>query len=124
MSIAITIAVTQVDIDLGERQDCFHCPVARALQRATGDDHAEVWERDYVLHIGVWSRSLVAPAEVQQFVRCLDGQWEGTIAPFSFELPALDDPEWEEQCGECEELHRPSELDGDGLCVACRAEES
>jgi hypothetical protein len=132
----IRVEVTAGDIAAGEGGDCFRCAAALALQRATGDDHANVYERDCVLYVEAWSRHLVAPYELKKFVwdfddlpRCPDGTPDTADpeylapAPFGVELPDQSDPEWQEQCYGCEDLFDAAELDDEGRCASCAAEE-
>lgn len=132
----IAVRVTKAHIANGEAGDCFKCAVALALAKATGDDEANVYENDWTMYLHVWSRHIVAPYEVRQFVYDFDGQprrEDGRIdlddeqceppKPFAFTLPPLSDPEWQERCYQCEELFDPSELDDEGVCKACLGED-
>ena len=127
------ITVTEDDIRSGIAGDCLRCAVAKALQRRTKDDCAKVVEAYWNLRLEVWSRSIVAPIEVQDFILEFDqqerdearhlilpGPLPPKLAPFSFEIPNSDDPEWLEECCKCQELKSPSELDGEGYCKECR----
>lgn len=125
----LKVHVTAEDIREGVAGDCFSCAVARAVERATGDDHANLYRRDYVLYIEAWSRSVEAPPEVCRFVTAFDDTPEGEtpadwygrpLEPFAFELPHAKSREWKERCYGCEELFAPSKLDDDGCCPACR----
>lgn len=116
---ATKVSVTADDIAAGVARDCVACPVALAVGRATGDDHASIHERDWTLRVEVWGRSIVAPYEVRMFVNAFDGHLERKPKPFEFELPDDGDPEWEETCYKCEELCDPSELDDEGVCSEC-----
>lgn len=128
-----TVHVGAKDIRAAEAGDCFRCAVARAMQRATGDSEARVVEADWQLRLVVWGRLIVAPDDVRAFVRELDGlprtrknrprlpkKLVEPVAPFTFELPAWSDPEWEEECQGCEQLFAPGDLDDDGYCEECR----
>lgn len=85
----ITVEVTQADIDAGLRGNCAKCPVALALNRATGEEWL-VYE-EYAIrncdHLDV-----PLPGECQSFVERFDEPEEDDvpIAPFSFtiEVPA------------------------------------
>ena len=120
----VEVSVTAADIATGEPENCYACPVALALVRTTGDASANVFRRDWVLRVEVWGRSIVAPAEVRDFVCSFDGyQGFQDVRPFAFSLPDDDSPEWKEQCQGCEGLFRCDELDDDGVCPNCLAEE-
>jgi hypothetical protein len=132
-----TVRVTAEHIRSGLAGDCFRCAVALALDEATGDDECMVGEIDWILHLRVWNRVIVAPPEVRRFVFDLDGldrgeggrpklpkKLKGTdVAPFVFTLPPPTDPAWKEQCHGCEQLFAPAELDSEGCCAECREEE-
>ena len=134
MATATKIRVSASDIRNGRAADCFRCAVARALQRATGDDEAHVNEIDYLLRLHVWGRIFTAPQCVTDFIVAFDRHYERydsgrvklprrlpeDVRPFSFTIPPLDDPEWEEQCYHCEELCDPKTLDDEGVCQECR----
>lgn len=118
-----TIAVTQADIDTGET-GCFNCPVAIALQRALGDTEANVYERDWEIHLNVHSRHILAPHDVAVFVHDFDGRgsrFDERPKPFEFDLPGFDDPEWKERCQHCEQLFDAAKLDDEGVCKECLA---
>jgi hypothetical protein len=110
------VEVTAADIEHGEARDCYCCPAARAIQRATGDDTACVESIDWGLHVGAHGRIVRAPLEVSDFVDAIDA--EEKPAPFSFELPPIKD--WQEQCAGCEGIFEQDELDGEGYCEGCR----
>lgn len=129
------VRVTAKDIRSGIAGDCFRCAVALAVQRATGDAEANVFE-DYswTLRIEAWSRSVAAPCDVRFFTYNFDGllrkrtnravlpaRLEGDVAPFSFTLPADDDPEWDERCYRCEHFCKAEDLDDEGVCDECNA---
>lgn len=129
----ILVEVSAADIADGVAGDCFLCPVAIALNRATGDTAANVNEATWDLRIEVSGRSIPAPRKVRDFVYAFDAQPRDPHnrldiyhadydppAPFTFELPDLSDPEWEEKCYVCEQPFDPSELDDDGCCGECR----
>lgn len=126
------ISVSAADIAAGRAGDCFRCPVAIALARATGDGEANVYERDFEMWIEVGGRHTRAPHEVREFVHGFDGQPRtedgrpdtghedyDPPGPFEFELPDRDGPEWQGRCYCCEELFAPSELDDEGFCQGC-----
>lgn len=80
------ISVTQEDINEGTPQDCWSCPIARAVQRATGFDWVEV-DGMYVEAGGVPQKSCELPAEARRFVNKFDdGRY---VEPFDFFLPEL-----------------------------------
>jgi hypothetical protein len=130
---SITVSVTAQDIRHGVAGCGFNCAIARALQRATEDDHAHVMSHDWQLRVFVWSHSVPAPWEVISFVHAFDDlprrkdgrpklprRLTGTdLAPFSFEIPALDSNGWLENCYGCEQLFEVAELDGEGYCAEC-----
>lgn len=128
------VSVTAAHIAAGKAGDCSRCPVALALTEATGDTEASVSEVEWELRINVHGRTILPPGEVRQFVRDFDDQPrredDRTLdtahkdyrppEPFEFELPALDDPEWQEHCYCCEEIFDVAELDDEGVCEECR----
>jgi len=124
----VRVRVTAADIRSGEAGDCLRCAAALALQRATGDPEANVYERDWAVWIDAHGRTTLAPAEVRKFVWEYDalGRREGGaavlpgVAPFAFKLPPW--PDWLERCGHCEEPFGQAELDDEGLCGECRGE--
>jgi hypothetical protein len=130
----IHVNATAGDIANGTAGDCHSCAVAMALTRSTRDSDAMVYERDWTMYLRVWSRLIVAPYDVRHFVQVFDGQprtddnridvkhpdYE-TMEPFAFDLPDQDDPEWQEECYECEDLCDPSDLDDEGYCKDCQA---
>lgn len=114
----IHVTITAADIAVGERRECYSCPVALALARATGDEEANVYERDWFLWLEAWGRSIRAPEVVRDFVRRFDD--DETPEPFAFSLPDQTDPAWQERCCRCDELFPPAELDDTGVCEECR----
>ena len=130
----IKVSVTAEDILEGVCGDCHRCAVALALSRASGDDEANVYERDWTLYLEVHGRHIPAPFEVSQFVRTFDSQPRtdgGAVdfdavdceppSPFDFELPPFDGGDWQERCYHCEELFDDEELDDEGICKECLA---
>lgn len=128
--------VTATDIRRCQPGDCYRCAVATSLQREYGDNECNVFEDDYLLRIHVGGRYIVAPFEVQQFVRVLDDagrkddgrpilprRLPDGLKPFTFELPPLDDPAWEERCYGCEMYFAGDELDDEGCCSECTGDE-
>ncbi len=127
-----TINVTHEDIRHGKAGDCFNCAVALALWRVTEDDHAQVFEADYLLRLECWSRSIVAPWEVTQFVGAFDSlerddngqvifpdEMPDELQPFTFEIPDGNDPEWDEECPGCQRFIKADEQDDEGYCAEC-----
>jgi hypothetical protein len=129
------IRVTTQDIRRGVACDCFNCPVAEALQRATKDRESRIVSHDWNLMIVVNGRWLLADDAVADFVHAFDDlsprrneahrpelpkRLPPNIRPFTFTIPPLDDPEWQEECYGCEELFAPAELDDQGYCTNCR----
>lgn len=107
----IKVQVTKQDIDSGVFRDCHLCPVAIALARATGDDHAAVINHDYMIWLKAWSGYTLAPQSVQDFVWGFD-TGKSDIGPFEFEIPPINDNKsWKYSCGGCESLFFDGELD-------------
>lgn len=89
---AITIKVTQEDIDKGKRANCFACPIALASMRAFGlpldAGHVEA----YGLFIGSFVNGgeyirYHTPIETIRFMNDFD---QGLlVSPFEFELTEL-----------------------------------
>jgi hypothetical protein len=136
----IVVRVTEQHIRDSEPGNCFRCAAAIAVAAATGDDQSNVYEKFGLTYIETHSLHVIAPVEVRRLVRALDdldrytkGPRKGRaklpkklpdeLAPVEFELPAWDDPEWQEQCCQCEELFAPANLDGDGFCSECQEEQ-
>lgn len=122
------VTVTAKDIREGVAGDCFRCAVGLALARHTKDDHSQVVEVDYILRINTQGRYIIAPEEVQTFVRDFDsvvaeGYRQIILKPFSFHIPKWKDSEWDDRCYGCEEFFKTSELDQEGNCVDCRESE-
>lgn len=130
------VEVTEHDILHGVAGNCFRCAVSLALQRATGDDEANVYEMDWLTWLHVHGRDILAPGEVRQWIWAYDGldrDDKGRIdvtnrraklpEPITFDLPELDDPEWQERCYHCEALFPRDELDDEGVCAECRKED-
>jgi hypothetical protein len=77
----VRIDVTADDIRRGRRDDALACPVALALDRATG----EPWGVDPKIMIeATYGRMAGTPPEVASFVCDFDAGRE--VAPFSFDL--------------------------------------
>lgn len=86
------VRVTQDDIDEGEREDCFMCPVARALTRefpgcipeVTGTG-IELYEFDDACDgLGTWLFHARTPKKAAEFIEAFD-DGEG-VEPFEFTL--------------------------------------
>lgn len=140
-----TINVTAADLATGVAGACGRCPVALALRRDARDGHAEVYEDWGIVRIELHGRSIIAPEEVQDFVHAFDDlprRKDGLVArkairrktarfdivetlpgPFTFTLPPLNDPKWEERCCNCGEHVPQGELDDDSECEECRDDE-
>lgn len=76
------VEVTLEDIRLGQKQNCQHCPVARALWRAMPIEGKFIF-------VGVWNVQLrdkeyPLPEVVSRFIRDFDSG--KNVEPFSFEL--------------------------------------
>jgi hypothetical protein len=136
------VKVTKRLIRQGRACDCYFCPVAEALQHATKDEEASVVSRDWQLYLHVWGRYMLAPFEVTAFVHAYDDlnpsgpvdPWDRRLgympavpkilpkelSPFMFEIPDMNDPEWQEECHQCEQLFDAKELDDEGYCLECK----
>jgi hypothetical protein len=134
--VVMQVCVTLDDIADGLIGDCYRCPVALALARATGDREANVYDDGGGIWLEVWGRVIEPPHEVWVFVREFDAlprtedRHPNVVhvdyrqpEPFAFTVPDLDDPKWRECCSCCGDLFDPSELDDDGLCAECRDDE-
>lgn len=131
------VRVTAKHIRNGIAGDCMKCAVSLAMDDATDDKECMVVEIDWILHLKVWSRYIVAPERVRHFVRRYDGlnRKEGgcpvlprkltasEVAPFEFSLPPFSSPRWREECYRCEKLCDPKELDDEAYCPECRGED-
>lgn len=118
----IRVNVTARDLRIGRACDCFECPVALALQRATGDNEAQVNNTlDGDVWLEAWGRMIEAPPKVRLAVRAVDHGLRGGVTPFRFTLPAITDPRWKEECQECGEICEQGELDDNGCCAECAA---
>jgi hypothetical protein len=74
------IRVTQQDIDEGVQNNCFHCPVARAIKRVFKAD--EVWVREIIIVKNAGSqRTYVTPTAALDFIERFDA------AMLEFECP-------------------------------------
>jgi len=125
------VRVTRADCRTGEPGECFRCAVALALQRATGDSEAHVYESgwDGRMMLEVHARHIPAPISVRNFIWEFDdlllrpdGRAIGAdeLRRPVFTLPPLSDSEWQEECGCCQELLPPADLDDEGTCPDCR----
>lgn len=81
----ITVEVTQADIDEGERGHCAQCPIAKAMERTTG----EVW---HVTLFGAFPRDRYVPtaqipSKVQEFILAFDRGEPVTPFTFTLEVP-------------------------------------
>jgi hypothetical protein len=81
------IRVTQRDIDEGVQSNCFHCPVARAVQRVF--KATEVWVREIIIVTKASAqRTYVTPTAAVDFIERFDSatlEFESP-KPFSFTL--------------------------------------
>lgn len=118
METGYTVTVSQDNIlsGLANRgaERCFTCPVALALQRATGDNEARVIEAGWTYYLVVWSRWHPAPLPVRAFIRAFDDRKVAARDAISFVLPPVSDPAWKEECYRCRTLYE------DGVCPECR----
>lgn len=132
MTGSIRVQVTRELIADGVGGDCYRCPVSFAVQSATGDLDANVFDHDSLIHIEVNGLVIRAPQEVQRFVwgydalpRDEDDRPDPTHPdyeppePFAFDLPGQDDPAWQVRCDSCGSLVDRSEVDMDGYCEDC-----
>jgi hypothetical protein len=88
----ITISVTEIDIDLGVRRDCWGCPIGRAMFRATGEKYIVCETVASV--IGERHRRVSLPDVAIQFIREFDS---GNFPkPFEFEVEV--DRQWLSIC--------------------------
>lgn len=74
------ITVTQQDIDKGEQGEAKHCPIARALKRATGE---QCLVASKICFIGD-REDIPLPENAQSFVSDFDCGFP--VKPFSFDL--------------------------------------
>lgn len=75
------VVVTQADIEEGIRRDCRQCPIARALQRQTGDG---TWTVRPVLAHAAEGPFYYLPPIARDFITFFDAGM--SAAPFEFEL--------------------------------------
>jgi hypothetical protein len=137
MKVETKVQVTAIHIRTGIAGDCHRCAVALAVNEAIEDADCGVVEVDWMIHLIIQSRYIVAPVAVRQFVNAIDAverkesgrpklprKLPEDIAPFEFTLPPFNDPAWKEECNGCECLFDPAELDDEGVCEECRKAES
>lgn len=97
----VTVDVTQEDIDHGESNNCYNCPVARAAVRALGQTAVIAVSANAINVFGEdGTRELVIalPIEATQFIdtvdRCVDEvgsiAFRKVVKPFSFEVEVPD----------------------------------
>lgn len=81
------VQVTEDDIARGERDNCYCCPVARALKRA-GITGVAVHEDELLGVAGGVPFRIAPPESVSRFVRAFDDGGVGvpSVAPFDFDL--------------------------------------
>lgn len=116
----INVTVTAADIADGKANDCFRCPVALAVARATGDSEANVYERDWEFWIEAHGRNTKTPCCVADFVSNFDRKEDGEPLPSSFSFSLPDWGDWLERCYRCESFCSDDELDDDGVCEECK----
>lgn len=75
----MVIEVTEEDILLGKREDCYKCPVARAVERATGEPCSVRGG-----YITFDEGQLRYPISVGAFTLRFDRGW--MVTPFTFEI--------------------------------------
>jgi len=76
-----TVRVTRKDIREGQPDDPNYCPIALALQRATGVEDVEV-ESSSIRVDGF--KELTTPRHIEDFVEDFDGG--GNVKPFRFRI--------------------------------------
>jgi len=86
INLPLTIHVTQEDIDEGVQEDCERCPVARAVERATGISTVVQFER---ISVNCQNKVVfVTPTYVRIFIKAFDET--RLVTPFSFTLTEND----------------------------------
>lgn len=83
MGEAVIIEVKQEDIEAGIECNSHRCPIAIAIQRATGAHTVQVFGREAVINF----KSYALPDECDAFAQVCDTLGRNRCAPFSFELP-------------------------------------
>lgn len=77
------ILVTQEHIDKGEPLKCYKCPIAHAIQEATGDLNWRVYDKV----CGNKTEIYELPSVAVKFVRTFDMIGATIVEPFEFDLP-------------------------------------
>lgn len=78
------IAVTQADIDEGQKKECHHCPIAIASMRALGAEKVDVGYQMFHAYIGGVRLVYEMPPKAKAFARAFDVDLD--MKPFTFEL--------------------------------------
>ncbi len=81
----MTIAVTQEDIDTGRRNSCGNCPIALAINRATGTTDSAVGITTATVRGAVFSLAEEAVAFIVRF----DISGRKMVQPFTFEMELM-----------------------------------
>lgn len=81
----VRVEVTADDIAAGKTYDCFHCPVAIALARATGFEQAYAGPGSFGNGNG---RKGATPTEASEFMYAFDAGKQ--VQPFAFEVEFAD----------------------------------
>lgn len=77
------IEVTQEDIQKGECDSGFYCPIALAMNRVLGDSNSHVGK--WVVTRGI--TSMLLPSEAITFIQAFDAKQP--VEPFTFEMDNL-----------------------------------
>lgn len=81
----VTIEVTEADIQVGQRKNCFDCPIALAVRRA----YPEITNPEFNISVGVrhgfvGNARFWMPTEAAEFIKKFDAG--ETVEPFSFQV--------------------------------------
>lgn len=85
----VKIDVTQEDIDSGVQCSTMRCPIAIALQRATGNDNVSVGAQFAVIHQDGEDEIVDLPSQAVEFISRYDSGKYANVTkpePFSFTL--------------------------------------
>lgn len=82
MTKTITVNVTQEDIDHGVANNCFKCPIARAVERALPGSDPTV--RNFVYLYGTHCGSADLPLKAGEFIDRFDNN--ESVSPLTFDL--------------------------------------
>jgi hypothetical protein len=87
---AVTITVTQDDIDKGDPQTASSCPISLAMVRA-GLSKPWVFETYATIGTGPRRTDVCLPSAACHFISNFDFHGECCVAPFTFDLDVPDD---------------------------------